>query len=217
MTIMTRTERILEKEMEMAISENRDYRAFVSFEVRAAEKKEDEEYIVEGYATTFDDPYVLYDDGTYRINEQISKDAFEEADMSDVLFLYNHEGRVYARQKNGSLELTVDKKGLHVKANLGLTEEARKMYEDIKAGLVDQMSWAFTVKEDSWDRESHTRTITKVKKVYDVSAVSYPANPSTEISARSYADGVISAEKAERLENEQKMALARKKYEYLEG
>ena len=199
----------------MPKSKEREYRLLKSFEVRAAEKEDDEEYIVEGYATTFNDPYVLYDDGYLRIMEQIDREAFKEADMSDVLFLYNHEGRVFARQKNGSLALTVEDKGLHIRANLGLTEESRKMYEDIKAGLVDQMSWAFTVSEESYDKKTHTRTITKVRKVYDVSAVSYPANPNTEISARSFIDGVIAEEQAERLAKEERIALARKKYEYL--
>ena len=199
----------------MAVNENREYRQMISFELRAAEKQEEEEYIVEGYATTFDDPYLLWDDPDYKIYEQVSRDAFKDADMSDVVFLLNHEGRVFARNKNNSLELTVDKIGLHMQAKLGLTTESRKMYEDIKAGLIDQMSWAFTVSETAYDRETHTRTITKVKKVYDVSAVTFPANPNTSISARAFVDGVIKEEQAERLANEQRIEVARKKYEYL--
>lgn len=201
----------------MAISSDREYRSVANFEVRSAETEE-ENYIVEGYATTFNDPYVLCDDGELVIKEQISPDAFKDADMSDVLFLYNHEGRVYARQKNGSLALTVENEGLHIRANLGLTEESRKMYEDIKAGLVDQMSWAFTVAPDGdeYDKKEHLRTINRVRKVYDVSAVSYPANPSTSIAARSFVDGVIKEELAERLAHEKAMELARKKFDYLE-
>lgn len=201
----------------MAISSDREYRSVANFEVRSAETEE-ENYIVEGYATTFNDPYVLWDDGELVIKEQISPDAFKDADMSDVLFLYNHEGRVYARQKNGSLALTVEDEGLHIRANLGLTEESRKMYEDIKAGLVDQMSWAFTVATDGdeYDKKEHLRTINRVRKVYDVSAVSYPANPSTSIAARSFVDGVIKEELAERLAHEKALELARKKFDFLE-
>jgi len=185
------------------IQENREYRPMV--EMRA---KDDAEYIVEGYATTFDDPYVLYQDGDSVIKESIARDALNGADMSDILFLYNHEGRVFARQKNGTLKVSTDDHGIFVRADLSKTPEARSMYEDIKSGMVDQMSWAFTVKADEFDRKTRTRTITKVDKVYDVSAVSIPANPATEISARSYCDGVIAAEKAERLERErQKLAL----------
>lgn len=200
----------------MAIKETREYRNIATFEVRAKED-EGEKYIVEGYATTFNDPYVLYDDGNIKIMEQIDKKAFDGADMTDVLFLYNHEGRVFARQKNGSLELRIDEHGLYVRADLGLTEESRRMYEDIKAGLVDQMSWAFTVDKESYDKKTRTRTIESVRKVYDVSAVSIPANPNTEISARSFVDGVISEEKAERLEREKALALAKAKFEFMEA
>ena len=183
----------------MAIKADREYRAMV--EMRA---KDDEKYIVEGYATTFDDPYVLYDDGETQIKEQISRDALKDADMSDVLFLYNHDGDVFARQKNGTLEVCTDEHGIFVHADLSKTSKARAMYEDIKAGMVDQMSWAFTVKADEFDRKTNTRKITSVRKVYDVSAVSIPANPNTEISARSYCDGVIAELEAERLQMAEK-------------
>lgn len=188
----------------MAIKNNREYRAFNSYEIRKAEDNEDE-YIVEGYAALFDSPYTLYvdDDGT-EYKEDISSKAFADADMSDIIFLYNHEGRVYARQKNGSLDVALDEKGIKVRANLGLTQGARELYEDIKTGLVDQMSWAFTIDADEYDKKTKTRTITSVRKVYDVSAVSIPANPATSISARDYFNGVIEMEKAERLETERR-------------
>lgn len=189
-----------QEEESRMINPEREYR---SIELRAKED-EQEKCIVEGYATTFDDPYVLYDDGKTKINEVIARDALADADMSDVLFLYNHKGSVFARQKNGTLELKCDEHGIFVRADLSKTEKARQMYEDIKAGMVDQMSWTFTVGADEYDKKTHTRTITKIRKVYDVSAVSIPANPNTELSARAYADGVISAQKAERLEREKR-------------
>lgn len=177
----------------------REYRSAVEF--RAAEN---EDFIVEGYATTFNDPYTLFEWDGIAYKEQIDRHAFDEADMSDVIFQFDHEGKVYARQKNGTLMLNVDDHGLHVRADLSKTENSRSMYEDIKAGLVSEMSFAFTVREDAWDNETHTRTINKIKKVYDVSAVSIPANPNTDISARSYFEGVIEAEKAERLRAEER-------------
>ena len=67
------------------------------------------------------------------------------------------------------------------------------------------MSWAFTVAEDSYNKDTHTRTILKIKKVYDVSAVSCPANADTDISARSYLDGVIEAERREALARRAKL------------
>lgn len=113
---------------------------------------------------------------------------------------YDHSGRVYARNSNNTLKLTADTKGLLIAADLGKTELARGLYEDISAGMITKMSWAFTVAEDSYDRATHTRTILKIKKVYDVSAVSTPANDGTSIAARSYASGRREAEQRETLE-----------------
>lgn len=168
--------------------------------------KENEEYIVEGYATTFDDPYMMFEYDGVKYMEQINRDALVGADMSDVIFLYNHEGMVYARQSNGTLTISPNEHGLYVRADLSSTEASREMYESIKAGLVTQMSWAFTIEEDSYNEKTHTRTILKVAKVFDVSAVSIPANPNTDISARSFFDGVIEKEKAERLARAERVA-----------
>ncbi len=188
----------------MAIKSERQYRMIQlpDMQLRAAEQVDEEEpkYIVEGYATTYDDPYTLFEYDGISYKESVSRDALAGADMSDVIFLYNHEGMVYARQSNGTLELTSDEKGLHVRADLGSTEASRQMFESIKAGLVTQMSWAFTIANEDYDEETHTRSIKSVKKVYDVSAVSIPANPNTDIaeSARRSLDGVIKAEEEKR-------------------
>ena len=176
----------------MAIRENREYRKAGPFEAV------EDSYTVEGYASTFT-PYVLYSDGETEIREQIDPHAFDNADMSDVIFQYDHEGRVYARQSNGTLELNVDDHGLHVRADLSKTQSARQLYEEIKSGMITQMSFAFTIDEDDYNKAEHLRTVRKVRKLYDVSAVSIPANPGTEISARSFCDGVIAEEQAERL------------------
>lgn len=187
----------------------REYRVFsVPLQCREAEAVEGEEakqeYIVEGYATTFNDPYVMFTYEGVDYSEQIDRDALVDADMSDVLFLYNHEGMVYARISNGTLEVSTNERGLYVKADLGKTEQSRQMYEQIKAGLVTQMSWAFTIADggDSYDEDSHLRSINHVAKVYDVSAVAYPANPNTDISARAYFDGVIEEEQKRRRDRE---------------
>ena len=158
------------------------------------------DYYVEGYATTFDEPYTLWEYDGIQYKEVIDRHALDSADMSDVIMQFDHTGRVFARTGNSNtLLIQPDDHGLFMAADLSKTEQARSMHEDIAAGLINKMSWAFTVQEDSYDRETHTRRILKIKKVYDVSAVSFPANPSTDISARSWIDGVIEAEKAERL------------------
>lgn len=158
-------------------------------------------YRVEGYATTFNDPYLLMQDGDEKLYEQIDSRAFDGCDMSDVIMQYDHEGRVFARTSNGTLTLTVDEHGLKVEADLSTTSTARAMWEDINAGLVTRMSFAFTVDAHEFDPESSTDTITAIGKLYDVSAVSIPANPGTDISARSatFFNGVIEEKRAERL------------------
>ena len=183
----------------MAIKNDREYRMIQLPEMQfRAVEDEEQPFMVEGYATTYDDPYTLFEYDGIKYQEKISRDALAGADMGDVIFLYNHEGMVFARQSNGTLELSSDDRGLHVRADLSSTEDSRRMYESIKAGLVTQMSWAFTINAEEYDERTHTRTINSVKKVYDVSAVSIPANPNTDISARSFWDGVIAEEKEKR-------------------
>ena len=184
---------------------DREYR---SMELRTSEQGEEKSYIVEGYATTFNDTYELFRDGNYIVMENVDRDAFKNTDMSDVIFQLDHEGRVYARTRNDSLKLTIDEHGLKTRTDLGLTESSRSVYEDIEAGLYDRMSFAFTVTKDSYTEEERedgkiilTRSILEVGKLYDVSAVSFPANPNTDISARSKdaIDGEIKRFEAERL------------------
>lgn len=179
---------------------NREYRTMPLLAPAAANKRFDTDFYVEGYATTFDDPYVLYECDGIQYKEIIDRHALDGADLSDVIMQYDHGGRVFARTgRSNTLLVVPDDHGLFMAADLSKTEQARSMHEDISAGLITKMSWAFTVREDSYDRETHTRRILSIQKVYDVSAVSMPANPATEISARSWLDGVIEAEQQERL------------------
>ena len=164
-------------------------------------KRVDSEYYVEGYATRFE-PYELYEFDGVKYYERIDKNAFEGADMSDIIMQYDHQGRVLARKSNGSLIVEPNDEGLFICADLSKSDASRSLFEDIETELVTRMSWAFTVAEDSYDRETRTRTILRVKKVYDVSAVSIPANEDTLINARSYFNGVIEEEHQELLKRE---------------
>ena len=180
---------------------DREYR---NMEMRLSQSEE-VNFAVEGYASTFERYKLFEEDGTDYF-EQIDPKAFDDADMTDCVFRVDHEGPVYARTSAGTVELWVDEHGLGQRADLSKTQRARDLYEDIKAGNYPKMSFAFTVAQDHYDRATHTRIIDRIAKVFDVSPVSFPANPTTElsVSTRDYFNGVIEAEKAERLERERR-------------
>lgn len=148
------------------------------------QEAEEQELYVEGYAVRFDSQTVLFEYGGTEYKEQIDRHAFDGALMEDVIFNYNHGGKVLARTRNDTLWLTVDDTGVFVRARLDGTEEGRKLYEEIAGGYIDRMSFAFTVREEGYDEESHLWTIYKVKRLYDVSAVDIPAYDDTSIAAR---------------------------------
>ena len=184
-----------------------------------AESEENESKIVEGYATTFNEPYTLFEDNDIIYREQVDPSAFDETDMSDVIMQYDHEGRVFARTGNETLSLNVDDKGLFITADLGGTEIGRNLYEEIRGGYTDKMSFGFIVDKDEETRTDAEdgrvdvlRTITGISKLYDVSAVSIPANNGTSIGAttRSLIDGVIDQIQTERSEAE-KMELMKQR------
>lgn len=184
---------------------DREYRSMtLAVEERAEE--EQERMVVSGYASTFDEPYKLWEDDSVEVWEKVDRRAFDETDMSDVIMQYDHAGRVFARIRNNTLTVSPDEKGLFISADLSGTDIGRSLYQEIAGGYTDRMSFGFTVDEDIReivdDRTSGksivTRTITKVGKLYDVSAVSLPANPGTSISAR-FLDGAIEEARAERL------------------
>ena len=198
----------------MPIKDNREYRNFkLGIEERA---DGDEERIVTGYASTFDEPYTLFSGVGYEFREVVDKGAFDKTDMADVIFQYNHEGRVFARTKNNTLDVKPDDKGLFITANLGGTEIGRELFDEIRGGYTDKMSFGFTVTDEAEEREKtdsgvtiYTRHIKAVGKLYDVSAVSIPANDATSISVRKLNDGLIERLKAERLKEQRTETLRR--------
>lgn len=200
------------------IKNGREYRQMVVEPVEGVT-----EQIVEGYATTFNQPYELYtfedDRGAHAVREVVDKSAFDGADMSDVIMQYDHAGRVFARLSNGTLALESDEHGLKVRANLSGTEIGRQLYEEIQGGYTNKMSFGFTVADDNIvpDGTDYLRTIVRIGKLFDVSAVSLPANDFTEISARSHCDGVIAEIEAERLQAEKEAEEKRQRLEEIQN
>ena len=166
---------------------DREFRAFRSFELKELRSEEGERQdYVHGVPVVFNTPTCLFEYEGVKFYEQIDRHAFDNCDMSDVIFNYNHGGRVAARLRNNTLKLTINDVGMEMDAFLGGTQFGRDLLEDIRGGYIDKMSFAFVVAADGdeYDPLTHTRTITKIKKLYDVSAVDIPAYDTTSISAR---------------------------------
>lgn len=204
----------------MPIKSDREYR---NFEVRALEQTEEgqeQKKVVRGYASTFENAYTLYDDGEYVIREIIDSHAFDDTDMEDVIMQYDHEGRVFARASNGTLRVNADEVGVAIEADLGGTELGRQIYDEVRGGYANKMSVGMKIdrSRDVWTSEQlngktvETRRVMRVARLYDVSAVSIPANDATSISVRALVDGVIDKIKAERLEAK-KLELERRRLE----
>jgi HK97 family phage prohead protease len=171
------------------LKNERQIRALQTF-TPATTKRIDSNFYVEGYAARYE-PYVLYETEEGPIYERFERGCFDGCDLSDVIYQLNHQGTVMARQSNGSLIVEPNEEGLFVAADLSRTEAARNHYEEISTGMITKMSWGFILGDYSYDRESRTIVHRSVKKIFDVSGVSIPANQNTEINARSWGDGVI--------------------------
>ena len=164
-------------------------RAFSTFELKEIRSDEGERQdYVHGVPVVFNTPTCLFEYEGVKFYEQIDRHAFDNCDMSDVIFNYNHGGRVAARIRNNTLKLAINDVCMEMDAFLGGTEYGRNLLEDIRGGYIDKMSFAFVVAEDGeeYDAATHTRTITRIKKLYDVSAVDIPAYDTTSISARDF-------------------------------
>ena len=169
------------------------------------------EMVIEGYAVVFDKVQKRL-----WLTEVIEKGAFDNADMSDVCLRYNHSNEypILARTRNKSLILKVDDKGLKVIATLIETTDNRNIFERVKAGLLDKMSFAFTVRRREWEilnenteHEEMIQHITEIDKLFDVSIVDEPFYEDTEVSAR----GLEGAKQFADEMAEQKMMIEREK------
>lgn len=174
------------KKVIQLITKDRNYR---NFEVRAGE----EQNIIEGYAVVFNTVETMYEYDGIQYKEEIRTGAFDNTEMRDVVLNFNHGGKPVARTKNKTLELSIDQRGVKVRADLSGTEEGRKLYEEVKGGYLDKMSFAFSINAEEYNKETRTRSITDIKRLYDVAVVDIPAYESTSVVARSFFE--VEAEK----------------------
>ncbi len=181
---------------------NAEYRSAV-WEAGKGEK-------ISGYAIVFEQRTVLYKDPMtgYEYGEIIDRHALDSTDMADVILRYDHNGRVLARTRNNSLRLSVDDHGLAIEADMNGSDEARSYYNDVKAGLVDKMSFCFEVEADEWDEATRTRRIKSISRLYDVSLVSFPAYEQTQVSARGHFEALAEPDRRAFQEAETRTALA---------
>lgn len=207
--------------------QEREYRSFKASNFRALESEDESpSYKVVGYFTTFNDEYLLFPrtKGWPAEYEQIDPHAFDQCDMGDVVFQFDHRGMVMSRKRNGTLTIGMDEHGAWCEAYLGGCEQGRNLFEAIQNGLIDEMSFGFVIYEDS-DSNGYTTykdesgdyhtTITRISVLYDVSAVSIPANPNTEIGEmrkRSYLSARIESDRVE-AEEARRMAEERAAHE----
>ena len=182
----------------------REYRAFGG--AYTFDESDDKRLILRGTPVVFDTPTVLFEYDGIKYYEQIDRGAFDEADMSDFILNVNHQLAPYARSKNGTLNYNIGDT-FDIEAFLNAEDERHvQLYRDVKTGLIDQMSFSFTIREQSYDEEKRLRHIKRVKKLYDVSAVTFPAYEQTSISARSFFEEERRKE-IERLEQERRKKL----------
>jgi HK97 family phage prohead protease len=179
------------------------------FQARAIGEEGKQELWVEGYAARFNSPTVLFEYDGIEYKEQIARDAFTECKMDDVIFNYNHSGRVMARTRNKTLQLAVDDNGLFIRARLDGTEEGRSLYNDIQNGYIDRMSFRFQIAQEAYDYQNHQWTVLRVKRLYDVSAVDIPAYDDTSIEARKADAEAVAREHQHKVDTE----LARQRLE----
>lgn len=163
----------------------------INAESRAEDPAGTGRFVLTGLPIVYDMPTVIKDPKG-RYIEIIKRGALDDADLSDARLLYNHDlNKVPLARTPKTMHFKTSAAGLEMSAELPDTQEARSIYEAVKRGDLSGMSFSFTVPEggSTYDRATNTRTITRIKKVYEVSVVPFPAYPTTSVEARAQMDG----------------------------
>lgn len=204
--------KIKNKDIVKRMFKHNDYRRIMQVRTLDNETGQNDKMIIEGKAVTFDEPTVLFTWDGVEYKEIIAKGAFDETDMSKAFLKYNHSDNIMAmaRTKNGTLQIDVRDDGVYIVAELANTTAGRDLYELVKRGDIDKMSFAFTIREESYDKETHTWTVRKIDTLYDVAAVTVPAYENTDLFARRYGDAEARRrQEVEALELERRRKIAR--------
>ena len=195
------------------LKQRNDYIRMSGITVMETEQEDEGKLIVEGVAVVFDQPTVLFEYDGVEYKEVIERGAFDNTDVSQCFFKYNHSNQVMAmaRVKNGTLQLTIKDDGLHVRAELADTTGGRDLYTLIKRGDIDKMSFAFNIEEEEYDEVDHIFRVKKISTLWDVAAVNVPAYDGTSLHARRHGDV-----EALRVKEAEALAAERKKKENLQ-
>lgn len=188
---------------------------------KITEGESENEMILEGYAAVFEQPTVLFVDANgNEYKEVISREAFANASTDGCFLKYNHENSALplARVRGGSLVLEADDYGLHFRAKLFDTSYSRDVYAIVKAGGIDECSFAFTINEDGeeYDTKTRTRRINSVSNLWDCAIVENPAYGGTTVSARSFFEAEAEKEMLESIEKQRQLDLAKAKFDFME-
>lgn len=182
----------------------------------------DGEMILEGYASVFEHPTTLFtfDDGT-EFKEVISREAFEGVNTDGCFLKFNHDNSVLplARVRGGSMTLETDDYGLKFRAKLFDTSYSRDVYKIVKAGGIDECSFAFTIDKDGaeYDKKTKTRRINKISHLWDCAIVENPAYNGTSVFARSFFEAEAEKDNLEKLAEERKAKLREEITNILKG
>lgn len=169
-----------------------------TIEIRAAQQENDNKLVIEGVPVVFDTPTKINDPlGSY--TEIIQRSALEGVDLNDTRLLYNHDfSKIPLARTPKTMELYINEKGLNMRAVLPDTEEGRSIYTAVQRGDLTGMSFSFTCDKDGshYDPKTQTRSISKIKKLYECSIVPFPAYQTTSVEARSQMNEAEAQERA---------------------